>query len=82
MTHENYLRKFTELFKKIDVETNGVINEEGFRRLLGMMGVSDESEVERLLQIIDPYNNQRITYSETMTVLSSVFFPRFFLTLE
>eukprot|EP01022_Parablepharisma_sp_SALTPOND_P006584 TRINITY_DN1266_c0_g1_i1.p3 TRINITY_DN1266_c0_g1~~TRINITY_DN1266_c0_g1_i1.p3 ORF type:complete len:630 (-),score=73.32 TRINITY_DN1266_c0_g1_i1:7118-9007(-) len=72
-THEAYLRKFTNLFKEIDTETSGVIDESGFRLLLGRMGISvNEAEIERLLQIVDPYNNQRITYSECLSLLSSV----------
>ncbi len=72
MTHENYLRKFTELFRRVDTETNGVVDEGGLRTLLGLMGINDESQVDRLLQIVDPHNNQRITYSETLSLLSSV----------
>ena len=72
-THENYIRKFVNLFKKIDIDTDGIISEEEFRQMISIMKITtDEEYIERLLQIIDPYNNQRITFSECIALLSSV----------
>eukprot|EP00826_Nyctotherus_ovalis_P055261 TRINITY_DN7324_c0_g1_i9.p1 TRINITY_DN7324_c0_g1~~TRINITY_DN7324_c0_g1_i9.p1 ORF type:complete len:531 (-),score=182.88 TRINITY_DN7324_c0_g1_i9:276-1868(-) len=72
-THSEYLKNFTNLFKEVDKERNGVLNEKTFRELLGRMNLSaSEEEVQRFLQIVDPYNNQRITYSECLSLLSSV----------
>lgn len=77
-THETYLKKFTELFKEIDTKTDGVLDENGFRMLLERMGLKiSESEIEKLLQIVDPYNNQKITYSECLSLFSSVFSHNF-----
>jgi len=72
-THEDYLRNFNDLFKGIDKERNGILNERQFRELLNRMRlVVSEEDVQRFLQIVDPYNNQRITYSECLSLLSSV----------
>lgn len=74
-THEKYIKKFVMLFKKLDTDTNGVLNEEEFKQLLAMMRVAaGEEDVERLLQIVDPYNNQQITFSECLALLSSVIY--------
>jgi Ca2+-binding EF-hand superfamily protein len=72
-THEKYIKKFITLFKKLDSDTNGILNEEEFNQLLVMMkAVSGDEEVERLLQVVDPNNNQQITFSECLALLSSV----------
>ena len=63
-----------ELFKELDRDTNGVLNEEEFRQLLACMNILVEEDIEKLLQIIDPYNNKKMTFSECIVLLSSVFF--------
>lgn len=71
--HEKFLHDFTELFKHIDKDRNGSIDEEEFKELMGQMRVlhREEEEVVLLLQMIDPYNNQKMTYSEVVHLLSS-----------
>lgn len=32
----------------------------------------DQSDISRLLQIVDPYNNEQITFSQCVTLFSSV----------
>ena len=72
-THEKYIKKFVTLFKRLDTDTNGILNEDEFKELLAMMRVCPTKEdVERLLQIVDPYNNQQITFSECLELLSRV----------
>ena len=42
-----------------------------------MMNVlASEEEIEMLLQQVDPFNNQRMTYSEVVLVLSSHMVPK------
>lgn len=51
---------------------DGVINEQEFRSLVISMGVlREQGEVEYLLHQVDPYNNQKMTYSEVVALLSS-----------
>ncbi len=71
--HEKFLKKFIAVFKSADLDNNGVINEDEFRDLIGSMGViSNDEEINYLLQVIDPYNNQQMTFSELVHLLSSV----------
>ena len=37
-----------------------------------MRVTSNEKEIERLLEIVDPYNNQQVTFSECLSLFSSV----------
>lgn len=70
--HEKYLKKFTILFKKINEDTNGILNEYEFRLLMKEMGIiKEESEVEQLLKRVDPYENSQITYSECISLLTT-----------
>lgn len=50
----------------MDSDSNGVLSEDEFRYLLleRMQVVESDAEINYLLKIIDPYNNQRMTYSE------------------
>lgn len=74
--HEKFLERFIEAFKSIDTDNNGVINESEFRELVQSMDViSDEEEVNYLLQMIDPFNNQQMTFSELVHLFSSHMVP-------
>lgn len=56
----------------MDTDRNGIINEDEFRELLLQMRVlNKEEDLIVLLQIVDPYNNQKMTYSEVVHLLSS-----------
>lgn len=55
---------------------DGVLNEKEFRNLIISMGIlNEESELEYLLTHIDPFNNQKMTYSEVVALLSSHMVP-------
>ena len=74
--HEKFLEKFIDVFKSIDSDNNGIINESEFRELVQSMDViSDEEEVNYLLQMIDPFNNQQMTFSELVHLFSSHMVP-------
>ena len=56
--HEKFLYDFTQLFKQVDTDRNGIINEDEFRDLIVQMRVLHKDEdLIVLLQIVDPYNN-------------------------
>jgi Ca2+-binding EF-hand superfamily protein len=58
------LSKFIALFKHVDADRDGIIDEEGFRELLDQMAVlTMDAEVELILAQIDPNNNQKMTFS-------------------
>jgi len=75
--HERFLIKFTDLFKSVDRDQDGVISEVQFKEMLRLMNVLDtEEEIEKLLAQVDPFNNKKMTYSEVVLVLSSHMVPK------
>lgn len=63
--HERFLHKFVKLFRQFDTDRNGILNELEFRKLiLATDPNKTEEEIDSLLNSIDPYNNQQITFSE------------------
>mmetsp|Transcript_9255 Transcript_9255/g.17666 ORF Transcript_9255/g.17666 Transcript_9255/m.17666 type:complete len:848 (-) Transcript_9255:1671-4214(-) len=70
--HEQFLTPYLKLFRNVDSDSNGVISEYEFRNLIGSMGLNFvEDEVLRMLQLVDPFNNQLITFSESVTLFTS-----------
>ena len=77
LEHERFLHKFTEYFKAVDSDTNGVVDENEFRELVQSMQVIEtDQELDFLLQSVDPHNNNKMTYSEIVTLLSNYLVPR------
>ena len=75
-SHDKYLRNFVYLFKRVDQDNNGIINEEEFLNMLQSINIYKEDfneQATRLLNIIDPYNKQYITFSETISLFSMEF---------
>lgn len=69
--------KFNQNFKRFDLNQDGVLDENEFRSLVISMGVlKEQQEVEQLLHQIDPFNNQKMTYSEIVALLSAHMVPR------
>jgi len=70
--HEKFLLKFMKLFRQFDKDKNGVINEEEFRQLIIATDPNKtDGEIQDLLNLVDPYNNQQISFSECVNFLSS-----------
>ncbi|KRX10318.1 hypothetical protein PPERSA_02735 [Pseudocohnilembus persalinus] len=76
-SHEKFLKKFIQLFRQLDVDHNGIINENEFRVLLdtinSIIGQSqlNEEQIQKYLNQVDPYNHQQITFSQCVTLFSS-----------
>ena len=71
---EKYLKNFVILFKNVDRDNNGIINEEEFVSLLYNMNIFGEQlkmKIVELLTHIDPYNNKQITFSECVNLFGS-----------
>ena len=65
------------MFKQFDVNADGILNEQEFRSLLISMEIlRDQNEIEQILHQIDPYNNQLMTYSDVVSILSQHMVPR------
>ncbi len=74
---DRYLKNFILLFKKFDIDNNGIINEEEFINILSNANVYGEHLEEqsfRLLSLIDPNNNKQITFSECVSLFGQVIF--------
>ena len=64
--------RFTNLYKSIDNDQDGVISEIQFKDLMRLMRVLEtDEEIEQLLHKTDPFNHQKMTYSDVVSVLST-----------
>jgi Ca2+-binding EF-hand superfamily protein len=71
------LSKFIALFKHVDADRDGIIDEMGFRELLDQMAILNmDAEVELILAQIDPNNNQKMTFSQIVHTLSNSMVPK------
>ncbi len=70
---EKYLIKFKNVFDKVDIDNNGIINEQEFIVLIKQFGIfnEEEGEIERILNDIDPYGNGKITFSQIIRYFSN-----------
>eukprot|EP00935_MAST-01C_sp_MAST-1C-sp1_P000777 g777.t1 len=70
--HDRFLAPFRVLFRQVDADRNGVVNEHEFKLLLRKIDPSkSEDEMDTMLSKVDPYDNQHITFSECCPLLSS-----------
>ncbi len=71
--HELQIRKFVGLFRKIDSDVNGIINENEFRCLISLMNISiNPALVDKLLSLLDPFKSQQITFSDCLMIFETV----------
>ena len=71
-SHEKFLARFLEFFKQVDLDNNGIMDEAEFGEMIMLIDNNYNLNVDRLLTIVDPYNNEQITFSQCVTLLSSV----------
>ncbi|EAN99004.1 hypothetical protein, conserved [Trypanosoma cruzi] len=70
--HERFLARFHSIFCRHDADRNGIVNAQEFNAILKTVDASKtDEEIEALLELIDPFGNQLITYSECVTFLSA-----------
>jgi len=70
--HEKFLCNFINLIRQVDRNREGIINENQFRELMTRMNIiKSEEEIYFLLGQIDPYNNNKISFSEIIQTLST-----------
>lgn len=72
---ENYLRPFVYAFKKIDEDSDGIINENQFINLVKDLNILEEKNFDNLLNellnLIDPYGYKKIIFTDCVEVFSS-----------
>ena len=71
--HEKFLQGFLRRFESADRDEDGYLNEKEFRELAESleMGLSS-ADMERLLQLIDPYDYQKINFSQCVSLFTNV----------
>jgi hypothetical protein len=71
---DKQLKKFVDIFKSVDTNKDGVINEEEFGELIRKMKLFKGDEIEnkilQFLEKIDPFDNQKFTFSECISFFS------------
>ena len=71
---DKQLKNFVDIFKSVDTNKDGVINEEEFGELIRKMKIFKGGEIEnkilQFLEKIDPFDNQKITFSECISFFS------------
>jgi hypothetical protein len=74
-SHEKFLKNFVACFRLVDKDMNGIIDEPEFREMIGYFeSHAMRCDPEKLLAVIDPYNHQQITFSQCVSLFSSVSF--------
>ena len=72
---ENYLRPFIYAFKKIDEDSDGIINESQFINLVKDLNILEEKNFDNLLNellnLIDPYGYKKFIFTDCVEVFSS-----------
>ena len=70
--HEEFLSGFLQLFKNVDCDADGVLNEDQFMELICKMKIGlTEEQTLAFLEHLDPFNQQRITFSDIIRLLST-----------
>ena len=76
--HEKFLGKFMNLFKQIDSDCDGIVTSQQFIQLYQSMNIDfqlDQSkfnkEIDNFLDILDPYQCEKITLSDIVQLFSS-----------
>jgi len=73
--HEEYIKKFTAIFREIDTERIGVISTGELKILLNKMKLPlNKQRIEDLIKKCDPFNSKKVTYSSCVSLFSSVRF--------
>ena len=74
---DRQLKNFVKLFQSVDLDRDGILNEEEFGELVQKMNIFKVEEIESkifyFLERIDPFDNQKITFSECISFFSREF---------
>lgn len=73
----NYLSKFAKGFRAIDSDDDGIVNQDEFASLIKGFRVyesDEEDSIENLLDKIDPFDTNVITFSDIVDLLSNEFY--------
>jgi hypothetical protein len=72
---DKQLKNFVTLFKSVDTNKDGIINEEEFTDLIEKMNIFKEDEVQNkifeFLEKMDPFDHQKFTFSDCVIFFSN-----------
>jgi Ca2+-binding EF-hand superfamily protein len=73
-SHESFLAKFIEVFRKVDKDQNGIVDEMEIKNLVRLMDPDSEFrlDIDEVLEVMDPFSNNIMTFSSCITFFSSV----------
>ena len=72
-SHMHFLSMLQKHYAEVDADKDGYIDEEEFKELVGRLNVGlGVQDLQRLLQLVDPYAYQRITFSQCTALFNSV----------
>lgn len=72
---DKYLFNFLNVFKAVDSNNDGILNENEFKELIIKLNIftneNTDSSFENLIVLVDPFNTKKITFSDCVSVLSN-----------
>ncbi|KAK7198677.1 Leucine Rich repeats (2 copies) [Novymonas esmeraldas] len=69
--HERFLERYVGLFRRHDVDQDGIVNGAAFASIVRELDPSKSAEaVEAMVARIDPHGNELISFSESITFLN------------
>ena len=66
-----YLKNFNTMFKNVDKGRHGVLSINEFLTLMEIIGINNKNRINEYLNILDPYKNGMILYSDVVGLLST-----------
>ena len=71
---EKYLKPFVDIFRSVDEDNDGILNETQFINLVKKMNIFDENNFDfslnELLNLIDHYENKKIIFTDCVELFS------------
>ena len=70
---DKYLKNFVNLFRKFDIDGDGILNEKEFIDLVKSIPYCQKNiqiNIFKFLSIVDPFNNKKITFSDCVLLFS------------
>jgi Ca2+-binding EF-hand superfamily protein len=70
--HCDKIKRVCGLFKNVDTDDDGIINHDQLFVLLEKLEVKHDIELEELMQLLDPFQTNSITFSHLLHYLQEI----------